>query len=85
MDFVVACEGSKLRPYLLEINSEPAIELTGHRLKWILEDLFRGIAKLVVEPHIRDWGEKSEEGDVQEGDGHFLRCLEIEVRGKRAW
>lgn len=35
---------------VLEINAEPAIELIGPRLTWILEDLFVAIGKVCVEP-----------------------------------
>lgn len=81
---MVTCEGSKLQPYLLEINSEPAIELTGPRLKWILEDLFRGIARLVVEPHLQG-GKKLERDETLEENRYFLECLNVKVRGERAW
>ncbi|KAL1677618.1 tubulin-tyrosine ligase family-domain-containing protein [Schizophyllum commune] len=45
---------------LLEINAEPAIELTGPRLAWILEDLFVAIGKRCVQPF---FDEKGEGGD----------------------
>ena len=35
---------------LLEINAEPAIEMTGKRLQWILEDLFEAISRTCVVP-----------------------------------
>ncbi|KAJ3567362.1 hypothetical protein NP233_g6410 [Leucocoprinus birnbaumii] len=38
---------------ILEINAEPAIELTGPRLTWILEGLFDSIANVCVEPFIK--------------------------------
>ena len=72
VDFVVTCDDSKLRPYLLEINSEPAIELTGPRLTWILEDLFAGIAGIAV-------GHPDKVGE------HLFKCLDVEVRGERGW
>lgn len=84
MDFLVTCEGPELQAHLLEINSEPAIELTGPRLRWVLEDLFKGIAGLVVEPHL-DGGEKSERGEALKRNGHFYKCLDVEVRGERGW
>ena len=84
VDFMVTCEDSRLQTYLLEMNSEPAIELTGSRLKWILEDLFKGIARLVVEPHLNR-GEKTERGEVVERECHFFKCLDVEVRGERGW
>lgn len=78
VDFVVACENSKLQPYLLEINSEPAIELTGPRLMWILEDLFGRVAGVVVGPYL-------ETGKPLERDEYLIKCLEVEVRGERGW
>ncbi|RPD82658.1 hypothetical protein L226DRAFT_549318 [Lentinus tigrinus ALCF2SS1-7] len=50
IDFVVTHDAGKFQVNLLEVNSEPAIELTGPRLTWILEDLFKAIAKTCVEP-----------------------------------
>lgn len=84
VDFMVTCEDSKLQPYLLEMNSEPAIELTGLRLTWILEDLFAGVARVAVEPHL-DRVEPLEEGKVLESVGHLSKCLDVEVRGERGW
>ena len=84
VDFLVTCEDSKLQPYLLEINSEPAIELTGPRLKWVLEDLFRGIARLAVEPHLPG-GENLGRGEALGREVHFLKCLDVEVRGEKGW
>lgn len=84
VDFVVTCKNSKLQPYLLELNSEPAIELTGPRLTWILEDLFVSIARVVVEPHL-DQVEQVEGCETSEGEQHLLKCLEVEVRGERGW
>ncbi|KAI0724450.1 hypothetical protein C8T65DRAFT_691499 [Cerioporus squamosus] len=46
IDFVVTHgDSGQFQVNLLEVNSEPAIELTGPRLTWILEDLFKSIAK----------------------------------------
>ena len=78
------CDNSKLQPYLLEINSEPAIELTGPRLTWILEDLFASVAKVVVKPHI-DQAEQVEEQKASESEQRLFKCLEVEVRGERGW
>ncbi|KAL7285240.1 hypothetical protein ACG7TL_000334 [Trametes sanguinea] len=55
IDFVVTHNPSlnasqRFQVNLLEVNSEPAIELTGPRLTWILEDLFKATAKTCVEP-----------------------------------
>jgi tubulin--tyrosine ligase len=66
------------------MNSEPAIELTGPRLTWILEDLFASIARVVVEPHLSAT-EPSRGGKSLEGDRHFFRCLDVEVRGEMGW
>ena len=84
VDFVVTCEDTKLQPYLLEMNSEPAIELTGPRLAWILEDLFASVARVVVEPHLSRV-EPLKGGKAPESVGHLLKCLDVEVRGERGW
>ena len=81
---MVTCENSKLQPYLLEMNSEPAVELTGPRLTWILEDLFASVARVVVEPHLDKVG-LLEGGAVAESDGHLFKCLDVEVRGEKGW
>lgn len=81
---------------LLEINSEPAIELTGPRLTWILEDLFVAISKLVVKPFVQrksnnDSTELTEaeimDGDIWLGGERYgmRKCLDIEVRGAGGW
>ena len=79
----------KLRVNILEVNSEPAIELTGPRLTWILEDLFKGIAKVCVEPFFR--GDESplrqnwEAWNVGEIRENFRKCLDLQVRGAQGW
>lgn len=76
-----------LRVQLLEINSEPAIELTGQRLTWILEDLFIAIGKVCLTPFFTDRykGEPEVESlrDWKVGETrHGLRkCLQADVRG----
>ncbi|KAG5353244.1 hypothetical protein C0989_008979 [Termitomyces sp. Mn162] len=49
IDFLVVHSATSNKPQLqvklLEINAEPAIELTGPRLTWILEDLFVSMGK----------------------------------------
>ncbi|KAJ3516777.1 hypothetical protein NLJ89_g899 [Agrocybe chaxingu] len=54
VDFLVSHDhASATCPFqvkILEINAEPAIELTGPRLTWILEDLFISIAEVCVRP-----------------------------------
>ncbi|GJE98096.1 tubulin-tyrosine ligase-like protein [Phanerochaete sordida] len=43
----------RFRVSLLEANAEPAIEMTGPRLTWVLEDLFCAIARVCVVPFFR--------------------------------
>lgn len=81
---MVTCEDSRFQPYLLEINSEPAIELTGPRLTWILEDLFASVARVVVKPHLNA-AEPLKGSSALETDQHFVKCLDVEVRGERGW
>jgi tubulin--tyrosine ligase len=66
---------------LLEINAEPAIELTGPRLSWILEDLFVSIGKICVEPFVTA-KQEPENDDWKLGDVrfHLIKCLEQAVR-----
>lgn len=71
---------------LLEINSEPAIELTGPRLNWILEDLFLSIGKVCVTPFFTKEQQQHEDvkisnwavGETRHG---LRKCLEVVVRG----
>ncbi|KAI0274711.1 tubulin-tyrosine ligase [Gloeopeniophorella convolvens] len=83
VDFLVGYVPSspqfKIQVKLLEINAEPAIELTGPRLTWILEDLFKSMAQVCVDPFIRDVPlETWAVGETR----HFLRnCLQAKVRG----
>ncbi|KAF8807556.1 tubulin-tyrosine ligase [Phlegmacium glaucopus] len=68
---------------LLEINSEPAIELTGPRLTWILEDLFDSIAETCVTPFFTEKGDltAAEPWVVGEVRQHLVKCLDEQVRG----
>ena len=70
---------------LLEINSEPAIELTGPRLTWILEDLFLAIGTVCIAPFFSPQDPYRTEGQPVWSTGemrHGLRkCLEVKVRG----
>ena len=72
---------------LLEVNSEPAIELTGPRLTWILEDLFKGITKTCVEPFFsREGSPARAEVDawkVGETKENLRKCLDQQIRS--AW
>ncbi|KZT74720.1 TTL-domain-containing protein [Daedalea quercina L-15889] len=74
----------KFQVYLLEVNSEPAIELTGPRLTWILEDLFTAIGSVCVVPFFggSSGDERWEVGETRES---LKKCLEVEVRGSRGW
>lgn len=65
---------------LLEFNAEPAIELTGPRLQWILEDLFEGIGECIVKPFFED-SSSNEAWNVGETKKHLRKCLHREVRG----
>ncbi|KAF5337059.1 hypothetical protein D9611_003322 [Ephemerocybe angulata] len=83
VDFLVTDKGSdnassRFQVQLLEVNSEPAIELTGPRLTWILEDLFKNIADTCVKPF---FGLKEgEEWAVGETRSHMKKCLDFETR-----
>ncbi|KIP05570.1 hypothetical protein PHLGIDRAFT_30875 [Phlebiopsis gigantea 11061_1 CR5-6] len=75
---------------LLEVNAEPAIELTGPRLTWILEDLFCAIAQVCVTPYFRaqlhDGGEGEErEWSVGETKENLRKCLDVQVRAEGGW
>ncbi|KAG5654757.1 hypothetical protein H0H81_003765 [Sphagnurus paluster] len=84
VDFLVAynadplLETSKYQVKLLEINAEPAIELTGPRLTWILEGLFESIGKVCIEPFLTH--EKEKGWGVGEARHHFVKALD-EDRG----
>jgi tubulin---tyrosine ligase len=90
VDFLVAHvdlaspRGQRFEVKLLEVNAEPAIELTGPRLTWILEDLFTAMGKVCVEPFIQGTSPDTTWGVGQ--TRHFLRkCLKSEVRGAAGW
>ncbi|EMD41782.1 hypothetical protein CERSUDRAFT_147092 [Gelatoporia subvermispora B] len=80
----------KFQVHLLEVNSEPAIELTGPRLTWILEDVFRAMGKVCVEPFFSKSNSTDTETAVDAWEvgqtRHELRkCLDVQVRGSRGW
>ncbi|KIK06838.1 hypothetical protein K443DRAFT_88429 [Laccaria amethystina LaAM-08-1] len=83
VDFLVSHTPFKtLSPFqvkILEINAEPAIELTGVRLTWILEDLFVAIGKVCVEPFFRE-DKVDDEWRVGDVRHNFVKCLDEEVR-----
>jgi len=74
-------DGSAFQVSLLEINSEPAIELTGPRLQWILRDMHQSIARLFVAPFFGLEGEPQGEWKVGVTKDGFIKCLEERVRG----
>ncbi|KAI0257488.1 tubulin-tyrosine ligase/Tubulin polyglutamylase [Lactifluus subvellereus] len=79
VDFLVEHAASQFQVKLLEINAEPAIELTGPRLTWILEDLFRAIAHVCVDPFVRDG--PVETWPVGQTKHNLKKCLQTKVRG----
>jgi len=84
VDFLVSHEpDGTFQPKLLEFNAEPAIELTGPRLTWILEDLFRSMAKVCVEPFFSDTSKAAEQWEDGETRYHLLKCSTIQVRYSR--
>jgi len=85
VDFLVAQTLSEEQPYqvkILEVNAEPAIELTGPRLTWILEDLFISTAKVCIDPFIKrkPISEMYGPWEVGQTKDHFIKCLDA-VRG----
>ncbi|KIK71175.1 hypothetical protein GYMLUDRAFT_33313 [Collybiopsis luxurians FD-317 M1] len=92
VDFLVTdekVETSRLQVKLLEINAEPAIELTGPRLAWILDDLFADIGQVCVEPFFASTSSTSGNGTASQGRPdwpvgetrrNLVKCLETELR-----
>ncbi|CAK5265285.1 unnamed protein product [Mycena citricolor] len=84
VDFMVTDDSeadSRFNVSLLEINAEPAIELTGPRLSWILSDLFDAMAKTCVQPFF----DSSKQLDgmswaVGANRDGLIKCFEQEVR-----
>ncbi|KIK47333.1 hypothetical protein CY34DRAFT_799494 [Suillus luteus UH-Slu-Lm8-n1] len=66
---------------LLEINSEPAIELTGRRLHGILEDLFVAIEQVAVLPFFRQEVGCVPSMEVPMVPRYMRMCLDAKVRG----
>ncbi|KAI0053321.1 TTL-domain-containing protein [Auriscalpium vulgare] len=84
IDFLVSHEvlstspTSRFQVKLLEVNAEPAIELTGPRLTWILQDLFQSIAKVCVGPFLQP---AVQEGwPMGETRHHMRKCLDLKLR-----
>lgn len=67
------------RVFLMEINAEPAIEKTGLRLQWILQDMFHSITDLIIRPFagVDCDGSSWEVGEIRAG---FRKCLDERVR-----
>lgn len=72
---------------ILELNAEPAIELTGARLSWILENMFSGICDACVRPFFGNkGGEEEKEVWKVETEKHGLyKALDVQVRGTKGW
>ena len=79
--------GSEFQVHILELNAEPAIELTGARLSWILQDLFDGIAKACIGEKLECVPKKKpiESWNVGETKHGLIKCLEVAVRGPGSW
>ncbi|KAF4572764.1 hypothetical protein EYR40_004152 [Pleurotus pulmonarius] len=83
IDFLVSDPPSgRLQVQLLEINAEPAIELTGPRLTWILEDLFANIAKTCIKSSVSGGAQEQDDWVVGESKGAFVKCLDQGIRGR---
>ncbi|KAH7104337.1 TTL-domain-containing protein [Auriculariales sp. MPI-PUGE-AT-0066] len=70
--------------YILEINAEPAVHLTGERLSWTLQGMFDGVAKVCVVPFFGD-AEREHEWAVGDERHGLIKCLEAQVRSQGAW
>ncbi|KAF7310674.1 hypothetical protein HMN09_00610300 [Mycena chlorophos] len=80
VDFLVTHAPFAARPFqvsILEVNAEPAIELTGPRLSWILRDLFINIHKVCVTPFFaQQEAVQCKVGETQHG---LIKCLEMSL------
>ncbi|KAJ7900018.1 tubulin-tyrosine ligase [Mycena olivaceomarginata] len=82
IDFLVADTPEaqpRFQVALLEINAEPAIELTGPRLSWVLQDLFTAIGEVCVQPFFNS-GLEELEWTVGETRHGLIKCLDQQVR-----
>lgn len=77
--------GRRFQVHLLEFNAEPAIELTGARLGWVLEDMFQAIANVCIGPFFGVEGCRWANWEVGETKEGLRKCLEVHVRGLGAW
>ncbi|THU91769.1 tubulin-tyrosine ligase [Dendrothele bispora CBS 962.96] len=81
VDFLVTSSPiGKWQVSLLEMNAEPAIEMTGPRLTWILEDLFSSIAEVVVAPFFSSQFSSSTEWPVGTTRKNLIKCMETRIR-----
>lgn len=84
VDFLVQYEpcSHHFQVKLLELNAEPAIEMTGARLTWLLEDLFEGIARACVEPFFscKEEGCDEKPWNVGESRYHLVKCMDMDLK-----
>lgn len=69
-----------LQVHLLEINAEPAIDMTGPRLTWILEDLFISIAHTCIAPFIFDQRPSEVANDDKQATKEYVplvKCYQV--------
>ncbi|KIK94873.1 hypothetical protein PAXRUDRAFT_141986 [Paxillus rubicundulus Ve08.2h10] len=87
VDFLVSHEPGAFQVKLLEINSEPAIELTGPRLTWILDELFKAIGVVCIQPFVGGASRGASIASWKVGEiRHNLRkCLDVKVHGSGGW
>jgi tubulin--tyrosine ligase len=85
VDFLVSHELGSFQVKLLEVNAEPAIELTGPRLTWILEDLFRSMADVLVKPFVYASTQTADDWKEGETRHHLRKCLDTSIRGAAGW
>ncbi|KAF8640412.1 hypothetical protein AX17_000078 [Amanita inopinata Kibby_2008] len=79
-DSMASPQASPFIVKLLEINAEPAIELTGSRLSWIIEDLFTAIGKVCVDPFFSAKSYEDTTWLVGDTSNHLIKCMEERVR-----
>ena len=74
---------SKFTVSILELNAEPAIEMTGARLSWVLEAMFSGICQTCITPFFEASTDKKEVDvgwEVGETRYGLRKCFAVEVR-----
>lgn len=90
VDFLVShvpsgSHGPRFQVNILEVNAEPAIELTGPRLTWILEDLFKSIQIVCIAPFAGGVSDRIDPWKVGEVRHNMQKCLDMQVRGATGW